>query len=59
MKIQEENEQDLSIDNFSKVQHRRQLQQHILILGSGFSGIEVLKNLQKKFHNNKEISKQR
>ncbi|PWU80056.1 MAG: 6-phosphogluconate dehydrogenase [Candidatus Nitrosopolaris wilkensis] len=28
---------------------------HIVILGSGFAGIEVLKKLQKKFHNNKNI----
>jgi NADH:ubiquinone reductase (H+-translocating) len=55
MKRQEENEQDLSIHNFSKMQQRQQ-RQHILILGSGFSGIEVLKNLQKKFHNNKEVT---
>ena len=27
----------------------------IVILGSGFAGIEVLKNLQKKFHSNKNI----
>ena len=29
--------------------------QRILILGSGFAGIEVLKNLQKRFQNNKNI----
>lgn len=28
---------------------------HIVILGSGFAGIEVVKRLQKKFRNNKEI----
>src|SRR5215469_6318485 len=28
---------------------------HILILGSGFAAIEVLKKLQKEFHNNKNI----
>ena len=28
---------------------------HIVILGSGFAGIEVLKKLQKEFHNNKDI----
>lgn len=28
---------------------------NIVILGSGFAGIEVLKNLQKKFHNDKNI----
>ena len=27
---------------------------HIIILGSGFAGIEVLKSLQKKFRNNKK-----
>jgi NADH:ubiquinone reductase (H+-translocating) len=27
----------------------------IVILGSGFAGIEVLKKLQKKFHSNKNI----
>jgi NADH:quinone reductase (non-electrogenic) len=28
---------------------------HILILGSGFAAVEVLKKLQKEFHNNKNI----
>ena len=28
---------------------------NIVILGSGFAGIEVLKKLQKEFHNNKDI----
>jgi NADH:ubiquinone reductase (H+-translocating) len=28
---------------------------HVVILGSGFAGIEVLKKLQRKFHNNKNI----
>ena len=28
---------------------------HVVILGSGFAGIEVLKRLQKKFRNNKDI----
>jgi len=28
---------------------------HVVILGSGFAGIEVLKKLQKKFHKNKNI----
>src|SRR5207247_6349475 len=28
---------------------------HIVILGTGFAGIEVLKKLQKKFHKNKNI----
>ncbi len=28
---------------------------HIVILGSGFAGIEVLKKLQKEFHNNNDI----
>ena len=55
MKRQEENGEDLSIHNFSKIQQRRQ-RQHILILGSGFSGIQVLKNLQRKFHNNNEVT---
>ena len=36
-----EEKEDASVDN-SKKQQRLQ---HILILGSGFSGIEVLKNL--------------
>ena len=44
-------EEDLSIHGSKK-----QLQQRILILGSGFSGIEVLKKLQKKFHNNNEVT---
>jgi NADH dehydrogenase len=29
---------------------------HVVILGSGFAGIEVLKRLQKKFRNNKNIN---
>src|SRR5919197_4177949 len=53
MKRQEENEEDLSIHNSSKKQQRLQ---RIVILGSGFSGIKVLKSLQKKFHNNKEVT---
>ncbi|HZA08020.1 MAG TPA: hypothetical protein VE619_09965, partial [Nitrososphaeraceae archaeon] len=28
---------------------------HIVILGSGFAGVEVLKRLQKKFKNNEQI----
>jgi NADH:ubiquinone reductase (H+-translocating) len=28
---------------------------HILILGSGFAAVEVVKKLQKEFHNNKNI----
>jgi NADH dehydrogenase len=28
---------------------------HVVILGSGFAGIEVLKKLQKEFHNNNDI----
>src|SRR5438132_11659409 len=43
-------------------QHQQQQQQgqeqnakQILILGSGFAGIEVLKRVQKKFKNNKNI----
>lgn len=29
---------------------------HVLILGGGFAGIEVLKRLQKKFHDNKNVA---
>jgi NADH:quinone reductase (non-electrogenic) len=54
MKRQEENE-DLSIHSSSEKQQRRQ-RRHILILGSGFAGIEVLKSLQRKFHNDKEVA---
>src|SRR5919202_1044337 len=50
-----EQKEALSIDNSKKQQQLPQVQ-HILILGSGFSGIEVLKNLQKKFHNNREVT---
>ena len=32
-----------------------QTSKHILILGSGFGGIEVLKKLQKKLKNNNDI----
>ena len=31
-------------------------QKHIVILGSGFAGIEVLKRLQKKFKNNEHVA---
>jgi NADH dehydrogenase len=34
---------------------RQQPAKHILILGSGFAGIEVVKRLQKKFKNNKNV----
>jgi len=41
----------------SKDQYRNQLQstKHILILGGGFAGVEVLKRIQKRFKNNREI----
>ena len=29
---------------------------HVVILGGGFAGIEVLKRLQKKFRNNKNVT---
>jgi NADH:ubiquinone reductase (H+-translocating) len=35
--------------------HGSQSPKHILILGSGFAGVEVLKKLQKKFKNNEHI----
>ena len=38
--------------NTEKYINRRR---HVVILGSGFAGIEVVKRLQKKFRNNKNI----
>jgi NADH:ubiquinone reductase (H+-translocating) len=38
-----------------KEDHNQRDAKNILILGSGFAGIEVLKRLQKKFKNNREI----
>ncbi|MGA9152157.1 MAG: hypothetical protein WBZ36_16405, partial [Candidatus Nitrosopolaris sp.] len=34
---------------------KQQPAKHILILGSGFAGIEVVKRVQKKFKNNKNV----
>jgi NADH dehydrogenase len=44
--------QTITTMNTEKRINRRR---HIVILGSGFAGIEVVKRLQKKFRNNKDI----
>ncbi len=35
--------------------NRHQTSKHIVILGGGFAGVEVLRNLQKKFHNDGRV----
>jgi NADH dehydrogenase FAD-containing subunit len=47
------------MSRLDKDSHYQDLKQqpvkHILILGSGFAGIEVVKRVQKKFKNNKNV----
>ena len=43
-----------NIDN-SKEHYQQQNAKQILILGTGFAGVEVLKRVQKKFKNNRSI----
>jgi len=47
------------MSRLDKDSHYHDLEQqpakHILVLGSGFAGIEVVKRVQKKFKNNKNV----
>jgi NADH:ubiquinone reductase (H+-translocating) len=47
--------QTTTITAMNSEKHINRRRRHVVILGSGFAGIEVLKRLQKKFRNNKNI----
>jgi hypothetical protein len=45
------------VSHYQDVKHQPAI--HILILGSGFAGIEVVKRVQKKFKNNKNVAQRK
>jgi hypothetical protein len=52
----EEATKKITRTNTTQPDYNNHDQKHIIILGSGFAGIEVVKRLQKKFKNNEHVA---